>query len=669
MPILTARTPSTSGLNNTSNRTLSRVTSFKRNWGEEDGPESSQLDWSPSPEVIQRKGNILSSSGPLQSTTTSLSLPESAAKETASERRRRAILAALNQNKEAASASAVSDWCPVQKSSTSASPQDIHYGISVAPAASHCPDPSIPHVHQTLQSLPKRPLPWEGDQKARKRVYTQATLTSTGSAQPKSTSSALNIKQRVTLSEEQQKVLTLVVQQQKNVFFTGSAGTGKSVLLREIIHALRNKYAKNPDAVAVTASTGIAACNIGGVTLHSFGGVGLATDAPEVLLRKLKMNKKASGRWTKTKVLIIDEVSMVDGAMFDKFCKLGQLIRKNSKPWGGIQIIVTGDFFQLPPVTKNGGVPKFAFEAEMWDETIHLSVNLTKVFRQKDQRFVDMLNEMRFGRLSNESVIAFKSLARPLKFNDGIEPTALFPRREDVDRANLSRLNQLDTVGFTYHSIDGGSAESNQREKLLSNFMAPKIIELKENAQVMLVKNLDETLVNGSMGKVIGFTYKNMFQCDDLGRWTPDADLKELEEEDKMKSLAVRQALRDKYQAKGANPLPVVRFKVPGGGTRDVLMEMDVFKAELPNGEVQASRSQLPLILAWAMSIHKSQGQTLDRVRVDLGKVFEKGQAYVALSRATSLEGLQVTGFTAEKVMAHRKVTVWSSTLKDLNLV
>ncbi|OXG73905.1 ATP-dependent DNA helicase PIF1 [Cryptococcus neoformans MW-RSA36] len=669
MPILTARTLSASNSSNKSNGTLSRVTSFKRNWGEEDGPESSQLDWSPSPEVVQRKGNILPPSGPLKSTTTLPNLPESAAKETASQRRRKAILAALNQNKETTSASPVPGFCPGQASSTVTSPQDIHYDISVPPVATHCAGSSIRLVSQTLPSLPKRPLPWEGDQKVRKKVYTQTSLTSKENAQPKSTSSALNIKQRVTLSEEQQKVLTLVIQQQKNVFFTGSAGTGKSVLLREIIHGLRNKYAKNPDAVAVTASTGIAACNIGGVTLHSFGGVGLATDTPEILLRKLKLNKKASGRWTKTKVLIIDEVSMVDGAMFDKFCKLGQLIRKNSKPWGGIQIIVTGDFFQLPPVTKNGGMPKFAFEAEMWDETIHLSVNLTKVFRQKDQRFVDMLNEMRFGRLSNESIVAFKSLARPLKFNDGIEPTALFPRREDVDRANLSRLNQLDSVGFTYHSIDGGSAEANQREKLLSNFMAPKVIELKEHAQVMLVKNLDETLVNGSMGKVIGFTYKNMFQCDDMGKWTPDADLKELEEEDKMKSLAVRQALRDKYQAKGANPLPVVRFKVPGGGTRDVLMEMDVFKAELPNGEVQASRSQLPLILAWAMSIHKSQGQTLDRGRVDLGKVFEKGQAYVALSRATSLEGLQVTGFTAEKVMAHKKVAVWSSTLKDLNLV
>lgn len=385
MPILTARTLSSSNPNNTSKGTLSRVTSFKRSWGEEDGPESSQLDWSPSPEIVQRKGNILPSSGPLQSTTTSPSLPESAAKEIASQRRRKAILAALNQNKETVYASPVLDWRSGQTSSTFASPQDINCDISVPSVATHCPGSSIRHVNQTLPSLPKRPLPWEGDQKARKKVYTQTSLTPKENAQPKSTSSALNIKQRVTLSEEQQKVLSLVVQQQKNVFFTGSAGTGKSVLLREIIHSLRNKYARNPDAVAVTASTGIAACNIGGVTLHSFGGVGLATDTPEILLRKLKMNKKASGRWTKTKVLIIDEVSMVDGAMFDKFCKLGQLIRKNSKPWGGIQIIVTGDFFQLPPVTKNGGMPKFAFEAEMWDETIHLSVNLTKVFRQKDQ--------------------------------------------------------------------------------------------------------------------------------------------------------------------------------------------------------------------------------------------------------------------------------------------
>lgn len=179
------------------------------------------------------------------------------------------------------------------------------------------------------------------------------------------------------------------------------AGTGKSVLLREIIKSLRKKYVKAPDAVAVTASTGIAACNIGGVTLHSFGGCGLALDPVEVLVNKLKKNKKGAARWLRTKVLIIDEgqygritgrtnadrpVSMVDADLFDKLNALGRAIRKQPKPFGGIQIIVTGDFFQLPPVTKGGSQTKFAFDAVTWKETIHQSVNLVKVWRQKDQR-------------------------------------------------------------------------------------------------------------------------------------------------------------------------------------------------------------------------------------------------------------------------------------------
>jgi ATP-dependent DNA helicase PIF1 len=203
---------------------------------------------------------------------------------------------------------------------------------------------------------------------------------------------------KIFLSTEQQRVLKLVVEEGKSVFFTGSAGTGKSVLLREIIAALRRKYSKSPDAVAVTASTGIAACNIGGVTLHSFGGCGLAVEDANDLVRKVKMNRKAASRWSRTKVLIVDEselpcaennshpVSMVDGDLFDKFNKIGKILRrKPDKPFGGIQIIVTGDFFQLPPVTKGGREPSFCFEATTWAETMDLSINLTKVFRQSDQ--------------------------------------------------------------------------------------------------------------------------------------------------------------------------------------------------------------------------------------------------------------------------------------------
>jgi ATP-dependent DNA helicase PIF1 len=151
---------------------------------------------------------------------------------------------------------------------------------------------------------------------------------------------------RIFLSDEQQLVLNMVVEKQKSIFFTGSAGTGKSVLLREIIAALRKKHFKEPDRVAITASTGLAACNIGGVTLHSFAGIGIGNSSIPELIRKIKRNPKAKHRWMRTKVLIIDEISMVDGDLFDKLEAIARELRKNGRPFGGIQLIITGDFFQ-----------------------------------------------------------------------------------------------------------------------------------------------------------------------------------------------------------------------------------------------------------------------------------------------------------------------------------
>ncbi|KIJ55800.1 hypothetical protein M422DRAFT_151421 [Sphaerobolus stellatus SS14] len=449
---------------------------------------------------------------------------------------------------------------------------------------------------------------------------------------------------RIFLSNEQQQILKLV-EEGNNVFFTGSAGTGKSVLLREIITLLRKKYKTSPDAVAVTASTGIAACNIGGTTLHSFGGFGLDNDTPERLATRVKRNRKSSTRWLRTKVLIIDEISMVEADLFDKLAQIACIMRKNNKVFGGIQLIVCGDFFQLPPVVKGGQV-KFAFEAQKWGECIQRTFNLTKVFRQKDQDFVNMLNEMRFGKLTKASIAKFKSLARPVIYEDGIEPTQLFPRREDVERANQERLSRLTGERETYYASDGGAAEEGIRNKQLANLMAPPVLQLCIDAQVMLIKNMeDSSLVNGSIGRVIGFK---------------DASAVEEEEDGKPKKPKSMGAPRKK--------LPVVRFNVgQKGGTLDMTVTMETWKIETPSGEVQASRSQIPLILAWAMSIHKSQGQTLDRVKVDLNKVFEKGQAYVALSRATSLQGLEVYGFDAAKVQAHPKVAVWSKTLETIS--
>ena len=247
---------------------------------------------------------------------------------------------------------------------------------------------------------------------------------------------------RIFLSDEQKKVFSLVVEEKKSVFFTGSAGTGKSVLMREIISHLRTKYLREPGRVAVTASTGLAACNIGGVTLHNFGGIGLGKDDAPTLIKKIKRNIKAKNRWLHTKVLIVDEISMVDGDLFDKLETIARSIRGNARPFGGIQLVITGDFFQLPPVPDFGKVAKFAFDANTWKTSISHTIGLTQVFRQKDpgklypclrvQRilshpdFANMLNEMRLGKLSSESIAKFRQLDRPLKDGEDLGATELY---------------------------------------------------------------------------------------------------------------------------------------------------------------------------------------------------------------------------------------------------
>ncbi len=162
------------------------------------------------------------------------------------------------------------------------------------------------------------------------------------------------------------------------------AGTGKSVLMREIIAELRKAYVREPDRLAVTASTGLAACNIGGVTLHSFGGIGLGKESVPELVKKIKRNQKAKMRWMRTKTLIVDEISMVDGELFDKLENIARIIKNNGRPFGGIQLIITGDFFQLPPVPDYGKVAKFAFDAATWNTSIEHTIGLTQIFRQKD---------------------------------------------------------------------------------------------------------------------------------------------------------------------------------------------------------------------------------------------------------------------------------------------
>lgn len=477
---------------------------------------------------------------------------------------------------------------------------------------------------------------------------------------------------RVFLSEEQQHVLELVTEQKKSVFFTGSAGTGKSVLLREIIASLRKNYQREPDRVAVTASTGLAACNVGGVTLHSFAGIGLGKEDVPELVRKIKRNQKAKHRWMRTKVLIIDEISMVDAELFDKLEAIARQLRNNGRPFGGIQLVITGDFFQLPPVPDNAGrLAKFAFDAATWNTSVEHTIALHHVFRQKDPVFAGMLNEMREGRLTPSSIQAFRNLNRELEFKDAVEATELFPTRNEVDRANNQRLAQLQGKEYIFEARDGGTIiDKVQRGKLLQNCMASELIVLKKGAQVMLIKNIDESLVNGSIGRVVGFMSEAAFDRYHQDEEGQDESFDGAVAND---SNAIHRADSKSAQLNGgfstSRDFPVVRFVLPDGASRDLLCQPESWKVELPNGEVQASRSQIPLILAWALSIHKAQGQTLERVKVDLGKVFEKGQAYVALSRATSMAGLQVIRFDPKKVVAHERVRSFYSNLSRVEIV
>lgn len=441
-----------------------------------------------------------------------------------------------------------------------------------------------------------------------------------------------------TLSDEQTAILNMVLRDKKSIFFTGSAGTGKSLLLRAIIAALRQKYAKTPDHLAVCASTGLAAQNIGGTTIHAWGAVTPGMHDIGKLVSFIKTCRPAHRRWKVVKVLIIDEISMVDGRLFDTLAALACELRKRKKvaPFGGIQLVVTGDFFQLPPVTRAGEDVFFAFQSQAWKECIEHTVTLSRVFRQRDDRFVTLLNEMRRGEISSTATQILASLSRPLPDQDGLLPTELFPLRVEVDRANTARMAALPGSVHRFLARDSGPAPPEKRRRLLDNMFAVATLDLKRDAQVMLVKNVSETLVNGSVGRVLGFCPE---PC----------------------TAAVKNKKMDRAESE---MLPLVEFDT-FKGKQKMLVTRDEFRAEDSEGNLLARRVQIPLVLAWALSIHKAQGQTIQRVKVDLNKVFEKGQSYVALSRAASLDGLQVLGFDAKKVAAHPRVLEWSKTPEE----
>ncbi|RLV89578.1 ATP-dependent DNA helicase PIF1 [Spathaspora sp. JA1] len=489
----------------------------------------------------------------------------------------------------------------------------------------------------------------------------------------------------IILSQEQEHILQKVMQG-KSLFYTGSAGTGKSILLRSII---KNLHSKHPKRIAITASTGLAACNIGGTTLHRFAGFGLGEGTVESLIKKIKKTRGTVERWRSVKVLVIDEISMIDGKLLNNLNAIAKDLRRNNAPFGGIQLVVCGDFHQLPPVvkrvTRDGETLKevpdtfFAFESEAWQETIEETFILQEIFRQKgDQTFIDMLNEMRYGNITPDTITKFRELSRPFECPDWIEPTQLYATRYEVDNANQSRLNKLPGEKIEYFAQDGGILpEGGPRQNLLDNFLAPSVLPLKKDSQVICIKNFDDTLVNGSLGQVIDFvdkqTYLNNTDLEDdyIFSGIKDGSIlfsSKLQKEE-ANNTKRKKELAEKFSEDtrpDLKPCPVVRFLLPDGvNTRTVVMEPERWTVEDDKEQVLVYRDQIPLLLAWSLSIHKSQGQTLQMVKVDLKKVFEHGQAYVALSRAVSRSGLQVLNFNPSKVKSHPKVARFYHELKQ----
>ena len=442
-----------------------------------------------------------------------------------------------------------------------------------------------------------------------------------------------------TLTNEQLSVINLLLQDE-NIFLTGGGGVGKSYLLSAIytefpgLKQLLSKK-KNPEFLAklpriqMCALTGCAALLLGhkAKTLHSWAGIGLGKESVSELYVKISRNRKAKRNWLCTDLLIIDEISMMTADLFDKLNELAKKIRANKKPFGGIQLLLVGDFFQLPPVTKGDNETKFAFESDAWSSAITSSVELTIIQRQKDEVFQKILKEARTGSLSKESIkVLTERQGREWKENK-IRPTLLFPRRAEVDMINDTNLKALQGRKYTYKARlvhDGkapaGFSETDQEfQKVLALFDSgasySKELVLMLGAQVMLIANTNpnEGLVNGSRGVVTGFCSYS--------------------------ELPIVEFVNGAKKTVGPHTWPIEDYEF-------------------------VSRSQIPLQLAFAVTTHKSQGSTLDSALVDIGSgIFEYGQAYVALSRVRSLEALYVHDFDKTAFRAHPKVKEFYSKL------
>ncbi|KAG5507230.1 hypothetical protein JIQ42_06636 [Leishmania sp. Namibia] len=510
------------------------------------------------------------------------------------------------------------------------------------------------------------------------------------------------------LSHEQRCAFYTAVKEHRSVFITGGAGTGKSHLLRTIIRALP------ASSTFVTATTGIAALNLGGSTLHSFVGCGIPNrrSTHDTLLSAVLGKQRCVRNWCVCRILIIDEVSMLEPSFFELVDYIARHVRNCPyEPFGGIQLILSGDFLQLPPVSRErrGSSPQFCFETESWWKANPRVCLLSTPFRQRNMRFFAILNEMRRGELRPDSVELLYSMdttqrvhfvrrtdvaggikmegdGGPLELVrmglkreadmsdesavrgaaacktemaatgmrqtrldlvDGVGRavdapfdgyTILRATRAEVDAENEKYYSQLSTEVLVYRGFHTGRGDF--PESTLA-----KVVHLRKGCRVMLIKNFDPRLglVNGSTGTItdfVSFAKGYFFKTQGINA-------------DDARSICIG---RGKLMDQPHTMLPIVAFNLRGADgavtTREIVVEPQEWKEMLGSREVSRS-VQIPLILAYAITIHKSQGMSLAQVDIDFKKVFESGQSYVALSRCTDMNSVRLHGFDAHRVSAN----------------
>jgi nucleoside-triphosphatase THEP1 len=427
----------------------------------------------------------------------------------------------------------------------------------------------------------------------------------------------------------------------RNVFITGPAGSGKTYVVNQYI-----KYLKDHGVpLGITASTGIAATHMGGVTIHSWSGISvkdyLSDDDIAEIGARAYVKKKVEG----AKVLIIDEVSMLHHFRFDMIDRVLRHIKKSDQPFGGLQVVLCGDFFQLPPVSRLGEPEaRFIYESDSWKKGKFAVCYLSENYRQSDDVCLSILNEIRSGEISDSA--REHLMSRHVVIKDGsenserqidygqeekvkntsvqVEPTRLFTHNIDVDTINDIELKKVSGYETVYEMVSHGKKPL--VESLKKSCLAPELLRLKKGARVMCVKNNYELgYVNGTLGVVVscGFGVDPMIRT----AATPD---------------------------------------YPEG--RLIAIPRESWAIVEDDGKIIAEISQYPLRLAWAITVHKSQGMSLDAVEVDLSKAFEPGMGYVALSRVRTLAGLKILGINENALKVHPEVLEFDRHLQELSL-